>query len=258
MYGGGGGASSTGAPGRGALPLPHPSRAESSSDGTRVPDRGAPDALLGRLRRSLPSIARPRPGATRPEAVRSTGPGHVQRGKRQRLAAPVRDRPVLGRDPGRPTRHRGARARLRRLAGEARGRARVGHRRGPGAGQAARRRGRVRRPPQGHEPAGGGRARRAREPAPRRHGAAGPQGATALGPLGRDPVALQCVGHRQGRSCSARGRAAVFRRQGPEGGVRQDDRAPRRPVRPPAGPTRPCSPGAASGASTPCSAMCAA
>src|SRR5205823_993943 len=127
MYGPAGGPSSTGAARGGALPLLHPSRAESSRAGNRVQDRGAPGALLdGRLRWRLPSGARPRPGATRPEGVRPSGTGHLHRGKRQRDATPVRDRPVLGRDPGRTTRHRGARARLRRLAGEARGEQELG------------------------------------------------------------------------------------------------------------------------------------
>src|SRR5207249_2894428 len=143
---------------------------------------GPPDALVGgRLRRQPPSGSGPRPGTTRPEAVRPSGAGHVQRGKRQGVAAPVRDRPVLGRDPRGSTRHGSARARLSRLAGEARGRAGSGDRGGAGAGQAARHRRRVRGAPEGHQSPARRRARGAREPAPRRHRAARPPGAAPTG-----------------------------------------------------------------------------
>src|SRR2546428_946489 len=223
MYGPAGGGSRAGAAGGTELPLPHPSRAESTSEGNRLPDHGPPDALVGgRLRRQPPSGAGPRPSTTRPEAVRPSGAGHVHRGKRQGLAAPVRDRPVLGRDPHRTTRHGSARAWLGRLAGEARGRARPGDRGGAGAGQAARHRGRVRGAPESHQSPARRRARRAREPAPRRHRAARPHRTPALDALRRDAVALECVGYGQGRPRGAGGRAAGLRGQGPEGSLRPD------------------------------------
>src|SRR5205823_5930287 len=223
MYGPAGGGSRAGAAGGTELPLPHPSCAESTSEGNRLPDHGPPDALVGgRLRRQPPSGSGPRPGTTRPEAVRPSGAGHVQRGKRQGVAAPVRDRPVLGRDPRGSTRHGSARARLSRLAGEARGRAGSGDRGGAGAGQAARHRRRVRGAPEGHQSPARRRARGAREPAPRRHRAARPHGAPALDALRRDAVAVECVGNGQGRPRGAGGRAAVLRGQGPEGSLRPD------------------------------------
>src|SRR5947208_1437599 len=173
-------------------------------------------------REPAPASPSPRPGTPPPEAGRPSGAGHVQSGKRQGVAAPVRDRPVLGRDPRGSTRHRSARARLSRLAGEARGRARSGDRGGAGAGQAARPRRRVRGAPEGHQSPGRRRARGAREPAPRRHRAARPHGAPALDALRRDAVALECVGNGQGRPRGAGGRAAVLRGQGPEGSLRPD------------------------------------
>src|SRR2546430_3341786 len=70
MYGPAGGGSRAGAAGGTELPLPHPSRAESTSEGNRLPDHGPPDAVVGgRLRRQPPSGSGPRPGTTRPEAV---------------------------------------------------------------------------------------------------------------------------------------------------------------------------------------------
>src|SRR2546425_4225000 len=113
-------------------------------------------------------------------------------------------------------------------AGPARFRARRGA--GAAARQGARRGGGVRGSSQGHQPDGGRRDRRARDPAPRGDGQSRSLGAPPVGGVGGHGVALERVGHPEGGSGLARGGRAELRGAGSQDGVRaarEPDREPR-------------------------------